>query len=69
MDEMNAILTKEQLQRLQACAKAYHVDMQTLFSQAVDDYLDACEQQLSNQDSVDAGGKLSYDEFWDGIDL
>ncbi|MGM0533532.1 MAG: hypothetical protein ACQERK_03440 [Campylobacterota bacterium] len=69
MDEMNVILTNEQLQRLQECAKAYQIDTQTLFSQAVDDYLDACEQQLNNQDSVDAGSKLSYDEFWDGVDI
>jgi len=62
-------LSSQQLQRLREYSHELGIDTQTMITQAVDNYLDVCEEKLARQNDESAQTKFSYDEFWDGVDI
>ena len=65
------ILDKKTVEKLEALALLMQKEPETVLHEALDSYLEAQQKQLV-EDKLEEEKKLttlSYDEFWDGLDL
>jgi hypothetical protein len=64
-------LTPERIESLKAYSELLSKDYNTILDEALAYYFDAAErQQVESQGEGDhAVTTLSYDEFWDGVDV
>ena len=63
----NITLSNENAKNLKLFEKTLHKDRETVISEALALYFEA--HYKKTQDAKDAQTNLSYEEFWDGVDL
>jgi len=59
-------LDATQIERLTAFGEILKKDAQTMIDEALEQYFEAKEEEMARQDPMT---NLSYDEFWDDLDV
>ncbi|MEN8147427.1 MAG: hypothetical protein ABFR02_07395 [Campylobacterota bacterium] len=65
-NETNLALDPQTLEKLAAFGELLKKDTQTMINEALEQYFEAREEELAQQDPMT---NLSFDEFWDDVDL
>ena len=60
-------LTLDKLERLELYGKLLNKDIKTMLDEALEQYFIAEQEKLTAKEQN--ATNLSYDEFWDGIDI
>lgn len=66
MNTMHIAIDEKTVERLEYYAQLLHKDAATMVHEALELYFVEEEKKLSEQDPMT---NLSFDEFWDGVDL
>ncbi len=67
MCKMDFTLDAKTIQELQEFAKLLNKDISKIMQEALEDYFAKAEQELLAKEKSQTN--LSYDEFWDGVDV
>ncbi len=65
-NDINLALDPQTLEKLAAFGELLKKDTQTMINEALEQYFEAREEELAQQDPMT---NLSFDEFWDDLDL
>ena len=65
-DTLNFVLDTQTAEKLTAFGKLLKKDTATMINEALEQYFEAKEEELARQDPMT---NLSYDEFWDDVDI
>lgn len=65
-DNRTFTLDAETTEKLTAFGKLLDKDASTMINEALEQYFEAKEEEIARQDPMT---NLSYDEFWDDMDL
>ena len=66
MNNLDFSLDVKTLERLAAYGELLEKDTSTMINEALEQYFEAKDEELARQDPMT---NLSYDEFWDDMDL
>ncbi len=67
MCKIDFTLDAKTIQELQEFAKLLNKDISKILQEALEDYFAKAEQELLAKEKSQTN--LSYDEFWDGVDV
>ncbi len=67
MCKIDFTLDAKTIQELQEFAKLLNKDISKIMQEALEDYFAKAEQELLAKEKSQTN--LSYDEFWDGVDV
>ncbi len=65
-NDINLALGPQTLEKLVAFGELLKKDTQTMINEALEQYFEAKEEELAQQDPMT---NLSFDEFWDDVDV
>ncbi len=65
-NDINFVLDTQTSEKLAAFGELLKKDTQTMINEALEQYFEAREEELAQQDPMT---NLSFDEFWDDLDL
>ena len=65
-NDINLALGPQTLEKLAAFGELLKKDTQTMINEALEQYFEAKEEELAQQDPMT---NLSFDEFWDDVDV
>ena len=65
-DNRNYVLDPQTLERLTTYGELLQKDTKTMIDEALEQYFEAKDEELARQDPMT---NLSYDEFWDDLDI
>ena len=65
-NDTNLVLDAQTLEKLAAFGELLKNDTKTMIDEALQQYYEAKEEELARQDPMT---NLSFDEFWDDLDL
>ena len=65
-NDLNFTLDTETTEKLTAFGELLKKDTQTMINEALEQYFEAKEEEVARQDPMT---NLSYDEFWDDLDI
>ncbi|MGB5964297.1 MAG: hypothetical protein WBF77_11345 [Sulfurimonadaceae bacterium] len=65
-NDINFVLDTQTVEKLTAFGELLKKDTQTMINEALQQYFEAKEEELARQDPMT---NLSFDEFWDDLDL
>ncbi len=66
MNTHNFTLDAETTERLKVFGELLNKDADTMINEALQQYFEAKEEEMASQDPMT---NLSYDEFWDDLDV
>ena len=65
-NDLNLLLHADTIEKLAAYGELLKKDTLTMVNEALEQYFEAQDEELARQDPMT---NLSYDEFWDDLDL
>ena len=65
-NDINLVLDAQTIEKLVAFGELLKKDTQTMINEALEQYFEAKEEELAQQDPMT---NLSFDEFWDDVDV
>lgn len=66
MDNYNFTLDAAMAERLKTFGELLNKDTNTMINEALEQYFETKEEEMARQDPMT---NLSYDEFWDDLDI
>ena len=71
MQKINFNLDSNLIEELQTYSQLLNKDINTIIKEALEDYFYKAQQELLKEslEKENAQTNLSFDEFWDGVDL
>jgi len=64
--EISFVLDSQKLEKLTALGELLNKDTSAMINEALEQYFAAKEEELAYKDPMT---NLSFDEFWDGVDI